>query len=59
MTSSGPQTYGPNGLVPGTGLSVTDLRNAGYADSDIAGLIQQFEADPGAYSPIGGAGGSW
>lgn len=62
MTSSGPQTYGPNGLVPGTGQTVNELRSAGYADADIAGLIQSYESNPGAFTPVspaGGAGGSW
>ncbi len=62
MTSSGPQTYGPNGLVPGTGQTVNELRSAGYADSDIAGMIQSYTSNPGAFTPdgpAGGAGGSW
>jgi len=62
MTSSGPQTYGPNGLVEGTGQTVNDLRAAGYSDNDIASIIEQYTANPGAFTPVGpagGAGGSW
>jgi hypothetical protein len=65
MTSSGPQTYGPNGLVPGTGQTVNGLRSLGYADSDIAAMIEDYESNPGAFTPdvglgpAGGAGGSW
>jgi hypothetical protein len=60
MTSSGPQTFGPSGLVPGTGQSVTDLRNIGLSDSDISGLIAQYFSNPGAYTADdGGASGSW
>jgi hypothetical protein len=62
MTSSGPQTYGPNGLVPGTGQTVNELRSLGYGDSDIAAMIQSYESSPGTFTavgPAGGAGGSW
>ena len=37
--SGSPYTYGPSSMVPGTGLSVTDLRNSGLSNQDIANLI--------------------
>lgn len=51
-----PQTYGPSYPIPTLdGQTVTDLRNLGYSDSDIVGMI----AADNAAAPAGGASGSF
>jgi len=51
-----PQTYGADGIIPGTSVSVNDLRAQGISDDQIGQMIVNSQTNPGVG---GGAGGSW
>jgi hypothetical protein len=61
QTSNGPMTIGPNGIVPGTGWTLTDLRTSGYSDDQIGQIVQSWvdlgspTVDTGS-NPFGGGG---
>lgn len=55
LTAAGSKDYSSTAEVPGTGQTVSELRNVGYSDSDIATIVAQYWQDPSLYAAGGGS----